>query len=163
MTAAAVSAAALHATATAAAAAAPTDPHGALDRMREIEGAQYKIIQSALQRATDSKSPEDYAVLSGLYRSYNVAAANVLAAAKDWERHCRASGQVAPVEHLVNVLTARLDPLAAQLRTFAAHVAPKANPAAPAIAEAAIDAALAPLLQQIGAARTTPVPPAPAP
>jgi hypothetical protein len=158
---AAASAAALHATVSTA--AAPADAHGILSRMREIELEQYAIIKAAIKKATETQEPEDYAVLSGLYRSYNVAGANALAAAKDWERHCRASGQVAPIEHLVNVLMTRLDPLAAQLRNFAALVAAKANPAAPAVAESAIAAELDALLRQIGAARDGAVPPAPAP
>lgn len=164
LTAAAVSAALLHEVAKDD--LAPTkvtdDPAGTLARMRELEGSQYSIVQAARARAIESEDPEDFAVLSGMYRAYNVAATNALNSAKEWERHCRATGEVAPVEHLRNVLTSRLDPLAAQLRNFAANVAAKANPANPAMAEAAIAKELEAILKQIGVAKDSPVPPAPA-
>jgi hypothetical protein len=141
-------------------ASAPDDPAGTLARMRETEQRVYVLIDAALKKADTSKRDDDYAAIPGLIRSYNQAGANSLAAASAWERHCRASGQVAPVEHLVNVLTSRLEPLAAQLRSFAATVAPKANPASPSTAEAAIAADLEAILRQIGAA-LAPIPPAP--
>jgi hypothetical protein len=143
-------------------ATAPDDPAGTLARMRETEQRMYALIDAALKKALASKRDEDYAVLPGLFRSYNQAGANALAAATAWERHQRAAGEVAPVEHLVNVLDARLSPLAARLRSFPALVAAKANPSAPAAAEAAIAAELEPLLRQISGA-LDPVPPPPSP
>lgn len=139
---------------------APADPAGTLERMRDVEMRQYALIDAALTRAQKSQSPLDYAVLPGLFRAYNQAGANALAAAASWERHCRAAGEVAPVEHLMNVLTSRLEPLAARLKNFAANVAARANPSAPAVAEAAIDAELKPILSQI-AAGMEPIPAAP--
>lgn len=140
----------------------PDDPAGTLTRMRDVEQRAYAQISAALEKARASNSSEDYAALQPLIRSYNSAATNSLAAAAAWEKHCRAAGEVAPVEHLSNVLSAILDPLAAQLDNFAALVAPKANPAAPAAAETAIRAELDHLRHQIAAALTAPIPAAPA-
>lgn len=139
---------------------APSDPHGTLARMREIERRQYELIAAAVRRADASKSPLDYAVLPGLYRSYNQAGANALQAAVSWERHCRAAGEVAPVEQLVSVLASRLEPLAARLKNFAESVGAKANPRAPGVAEAAISSELKPIFEQI-AACMEPIPLAP--
>lgn len=140
----------------------PDDPAGTLARMRETEQRVYALINAALVKAKQSQQAEDYAALPGLIRSYNQAGANSLAAASAWEKHCRASGELAPVEHLVNVLTSRLEPLAAQLRNFAATVAPTANPTAPSIAESAIREHMTGILTQLTAAQA-PVPRAPAP
>jgi hypothetical protein len=134
-------------------------PAATLERMREIERRAYKQISRALAKSKASGKPEDAAALSPLIRAYNQAATNSIDAAKAWEKHCRNTGQVAPVEHLVNVLTSRLEPLASRLRAFAATVAPKANPQAPAVAEAAIAADMEALLKQVTAA-LDPIPPA---
>jgi hypothetical protein len=140
---------------------APDDPAGTLARMRETEQRVYALIDAALKKAKETQRPDDYAAIPGLLRSYNQAGANALDAAAAWERHCRKSGQVAPVEHLLNVLTARLEPLAAQLDNFPASVAALANPADPAVAERAITTALVALRRQLAAA-VDPIPPAPA-
>lgn len=141
---------------------APDDPAGTLARMRETEQRSYALIDAALAKAARTTAADDYAALPGLIRSYNQAAANSLAAASAWEKHCRAAGEVAPVEHLVNILDTTLEPLMAQLANLPALVAPKANPAAPAIAEAAIAAELATIRRQIADALDRPIPPAPA-
>lgn len=141
---------------------APDDPAGTLARMRETEQRSYALIDAALAKAARTTAADDYAALPGLIRSYNQAAANSLAAASAWEKHCRAAGEVAPVEHLVNLLDTTLEPLMAQLANLPALVAPKANPAAPAIAEAAIAAELATIRRQIADALDRPIPPAPA-
>lgn len=135
------------------------DPAGVLARMRETEMTAYKLITEALAKAARSRADEDYSVLPGLVRSYNQSAANALDAQARWERHCRNSGQVAPVEHLVNVLHARLEPLAAELRNLPRNVAAAANPTSPQIAENAVSAALESILRQI-AAGLVPIPPA---
>lgn len=139
---------------------APDDPAGTLARMRETEQRVYALIDAAIKKAAETQRPDDYAAIPGLLRSYNQAGANALDAAAAWERHCRKSGQVAPVEHLLNVLTARLEPLASQLDNFAGTVAALANPADPVVAERAIASALTALRKQISAA-FDPIPPAP--
>lgn len=139
---------------------APDDPAGTLARMRETEQRVYALIDAALMKAKESQLADDYAAIPGLIRSYNQAGANSLAAASAWERHCRASGEVAPVEHLRNVLDSRLEPLAVALRNFPRIVAPLANPQNPSVAEHAIASALEALQRQIASARS-PIPPAP--
>lgn len=143
-------------------ATAPDDPAGTVDRMREIEQRSYALIDEALRKATKSLSSDDYAALPGLLRSYHQAAANSLAAAAAWEKHCLAAGEVAPVEHLKNVLLITLEPLLAQMGNLPALIGPKANPAAPLVAEEAVRAELESLRRQIATAIAAPVPPAPA-
>lgn len=135
------------------------DPAGVLARMRETERHAYTLITEALTKAGRSKTDADYSVLPGLIRSYNQSAANALDAQARWERHCRNSGQVAPVEHLFNVLHTRLEPLAAELRNLPRNVAASANPSNPQIAEKAIAAALESILRQVSAGMA-PIPPA---
>jgi hypothetical protein len=141
--------------------AVPDDAAGTLHRMRDVEQRAYAQISAALEKAKKSESAMDYAALQPLIRSYNAAATNSLAAAQAWEKHCRAAGEVAPIEHLKNVLTSVLEPLAAQLTNLPALLAAKANPAAPAVAESAIAAELEQVRRQIAAALVAPIPPAP--
>lgn len=129
------------------------DPENTLRRMRDIERRAYQQISTALELSKKSGKPEDAAALQPLIRAYNQAATNSVEAAKSWEKHCRATGQVAPIEHLTNVLESLLEPLASRLRGFAATVAAKANPQAPDVAEAAIAADMEAILNQITAAR----------
>jgi phage terminase Nu1 subunit (DNA packaging protein) len=142
-------------------ATAPDDPAGTLARMRETEQRSYDLIDAALKKARESQRDEDYAALPGLIRSYNQAAANSLAAASAWERHCRELGEVAPIEHLENVLDMVLEPLMAQLANLPALIAPKANPAAPAVAESVIRAELESIRTQLAKALEAPIPSAP--
>ncbi|HEY1109373.1 MAG TPA: hypothetical protein VGE76_12090 [Opitutaceae bacterium] len=152
------------------------DPAAAIWRAREAERIAYDHYAAAVTtaRASDAHahSPEataadraradaDLAPLQSLLRAHGMALTNRLAAERAHEKHLRATGQVAPVEHLVNVLRARLDPLAARLRDFPAQVAPKVNPAEPTLAQAAIAAELEPLLNQITAAANSKIPPEP--
>lgn len=145
----------------AALASAPDDSAGTLSRMRDVEQRAYAQIDAALKKAKDSELAADYAALQPLIRSYNQAATNSLAAAAAWEKHCRSAGDVAPIEHLENVLATVLEPLVAQLSNFPATVAAKANPASPAIAESAISAELDHIRTQLAAAISAPIPPAP--
>jgi hypothetical protein len=142
-------------------ATAPDDSAGTVTRMREIEQRAYALIDCALVKAAKSQSTDDYAALPGLLRSYHQAAANSLAAAAAWEKHCRDAGEVAPIEHLKNVLLITLEPLMAQLGNLPALIAAKANPAFPAVAESAIRAEVEALRRHVATSLAAPIPPAP--
>jgi hypothetical protein len=128
------------------------DPENTLRRMREIERRVFQQLSKAIEVSKKTGKAEDAAAIQPLTRAYRQAATNSLEAAKSWEKHCRATGQVAPIEHLTNVLESLLEPLASRLRGFAATVAAKANPQAPSVAEAAIAADMEAILNQITAA-----------
>lgn len=160
---------------------AEQDPTAAIWRAREAERIAYDQYAtavataraSAVEAAKDHPTTEqrteaqaradaDLAPLQSLLRAHGLALTNRLMAERSFEKHLRGSGQVAPVEHFLNILSARLEPLASQLDNFAATVAPLANPTAPATAEQAIASALTAIRRQLAAA-CEPIPAAPAP
>lgn len=159
---------------------AEQDPTAAIWRAREAERIAYDQYATAVitARASAAEAAKDHATselraeaqaradadlapLQSLLRAHGLALNNRLMAERSFEKHLRGSGQVAPVEHFLNILTSRLEPLASQLDNFAATVAPIANPAAPTVAEQAIAAALVAIRRQIAAA-CEPIPAAPA-
>lgn len=158
------------------------DPGGLLARRRDIEQRAYALIDAAVKQAetiqaqlaaSTNTDPEAlktalanvdsaFASLPGLIRTYNQAAENAIQSEIRWEKHQRATGSVAPTEHLLNVLHSRLEPLRSQLANFPRTIAAQANPQQPALAERVIADGLAALQRQISSATTTPVEAAPA-
>lgn len=137
------------------------EPEAALARLREAERRAYSLVDGAIARAEKSQHDEDYAMLPGLMRTHGQAVQNRLEAERKWERHMKELGTVAPVEHLIEVLRARLEPLAMQLDNLPRMIAAQANPQNPAIAEHAIRAAIQSIRRQVSAAHMQPVPAAP--
>lgn len=137
------------------------EPEAALARLRAAERRAYSLVDGAIARAEASQKDEDYSLLPGLMRTHGQATQNRLEAERRWERHLKELGEVAPVSHLIEVLKGLLEPLAAQLSNFPRTIAAQANPQNPAQAEKAIEAGLRSLRNQVVAAHTRPVPPAP--
>ena len=99
------------------------------------------------------------ALLPGLLRTHGQAVANRQTAERAWERHRLRMGLLVPFDAADAAVEARLAPLDQQLRNLPKMVAAQANPQAPAIAEAAIEAGLITIFTQISAARQpTPAP-----
>lgn len=140
---------------------APDDFEARLNQCRETVRRIYVYVDEAVKRATESKLPADYEIVPSLHRQYVAALSNFLELERKWERHQRSSGAVAPVEHLIEVLRARLEPLDSQLTNFPRTIAAQANPQNPAQAEKAIAAGLKALRRQIAAAQEPNIPPAP--
>lgn len=140
---------------------ADADPRSAVQRAQTAERDIYDLLAAATKTARDEKSPaaERYAAaaaLPGLIRTHGNAYANRLDAEARWEKHRRATGEVAPIAELMEIMEAALVPLTSQLRNLPRTVAASANPAAPQIAENALRAAIDPILEQIAASLIAP-------
>jgi len=140
---------------------ADSDPRSAVHRAQTAERDIYDLLAAATRTARDEKSPASdrfaaAAALPGLIRTHGNAYANRLDAEARWEKHRRATGEVATVAQFMEVMEAALVPLASQLRNFPRTHAAACNPATPAVAANALTAAIDPILAQIANALVAP-------